>query len=74
MLRVAAELLIGIKIVSLYRELVMKIDNYIFLCSSNGDMHLQNIKKETLISAKNQVSEDAPSTILFVGFYSSTDC
>ena len=52
----------------------MKIDNYIFLCSSNGDMHLQNIKKETLISAKNQVSEDAPSTILSVGLYSSTDC
>ena len=74
MLRVAAELLIGIKIVSLYRELVMKIDNYIFLCSSNGDMHLQYIKNETLISAKNQVSEDAPSKILSVGFYSSTDC
>lgn len=52
----------------------MKLDNYIFLCSSNGDMYLQNIKKETLISAKNQVSEDAPSTIVSVEFYSSTDC
>ena len=52
----------------------MKIDNYIFLCSSNGDMFLQNIKKETLISAKNQVSEDAPSTLFYEGFYYSTDC
>ncbi|CBK19759.2 uncharacterized protein [Blastocystis hominis] len=39
-------------------------NNYIFLCSSNGDMFLQNIKKETLISAKNQVSEDAPIPIV----------
>ena len=52
----------------------MKSDNYIFLCSSNGDMYLQNIKKETLICAKNQVSEDAASTISGAGFYCSTDC
>lgn len=39
----------------------MNVDNYIFVCSSRGDMYLKNINKTTLISSTNSVNGEEPS-------------
>lgn len=41
--------------------LVCIVDNYIFVCSSQGDMYLKNINKVTLISSTNSVGGEEPS-------------
>lgn len=39
------------------------LDNYIFVCSSEGDMYLKNINKVTLISSVNSVGGEEASGI-----------
>ena len=54
-----------------YVCLFISLDNYLFLCSDKGQMVLQSVKKDTCITAENQVGDDQPGIIL-VNLYNST--
>ena len=47
---------------------ILSLDYYVFLCSDNGTMHLQNITKDTCITFQNVVDEEDPSIFVFAMF------
>ena len=54
---------------------ILSLDYYVFLCSDNGTMYLQNIAKDTCITFQNVVDDEDPSILVLTIFYfcSSSD-